>query len=106
MTIDRLPTDLDKAETKRRYYRLLLEDKNALICKALDRYSNLVTMVGIFEAERIEKNIRETHEMLMPVLKEAQSLYVEYSNEIFILRTLIRNFNDSLAIMHGIDLYQ
>ena len=106
MTIDRLPTDLDKAETKRRYYRLLLEDKNALICKALDRYSNLVTMVGVFEAERIEKNIRETHEMLMPVLKEAQSLYVEYSNEIFILRTLIRNFNDSLAIMLGIDLYQ
>ena len=106
MTIDRLPTDLDKAETKRRYYQLLLEDKNALICKALDRYSNMVTMVGVFDEKRIEKNIRETHELLMPVLKEAQSIYVEFSNEIFILRTLIRNFNDNLAILHGIDLYQ
>lgn len=105
MTIERQPSDLDKAETKRHYYWSLLEDKNALLCKALDRYSNLTTMVGVFDHERIKKNLLETHQLLMPVLKEAKEIYPEYANEIFVLRTLIRNFNENLAIALGIDLY-
>ena len=106
MTIEHQPIDLDKDETKRHYYWSLLEDKNALICKALDRYSNLTTMVGVFDHERIKKNLLETHRLLMPVLKEAKELYPELANEIFVLRTLIRNFNENLAIALGIDLYE
>ena len=106
MTIQRLPSDEDKAETKRRYYWSLLEDKNALICKAIDRYSNLNSMLGVFEFERIAKNVKETHSLLLPVLKEAKEMYPEYNNEIHILRNILRNLNDNLAIVFGIDLYQ
>ena len=106
MTIQELPGDEDKAETKRRYYWSLLEDINSLIGKALDRYSNLNDMLGIFESEeRIAKNVRETHNLLLPVLKEAREVYPEYANEIHILRKILRNTNNNLAIVFGIDLY-
>ena len=105
MTIQRLPSDQDKAETKRRYYWSLLEDKNALICKALDRYSNLKSMLGVFETERIIKNIHETHELLLPVLKDAKEIYPEYNNEIHILRSILRDLNDNLALAFAVDLY-
>lgn len=105
MTVQKLPSDGDKAETKRRYYWSLLEDKNALICKALDRYSNLNAMLGVFESERIIKNIRETHNLLLPVLKEAREIYPEYNNEIHVLRNILRDLTDNLAIAFGVDLY-
>lgn len=106
MTISKLPGDEDKSETKRRYYWSLLEDKNALICKALDRYSNLITMTGVFDEARIKKNILETHVLLLPVLHEAREVYPECTNELFILKSIIRNLNENLAIIYGIDLYQ
>ena len=105
MTIQKLPSDKDKAETKGRYYWSLLEDKNALICKAIDRYSNLKSMLGVFETERIIKNIHETHELLLPVLKEAKEIYPEYNNEIHILRSILRDLNDNLALAFEVDLY-
>ncbi len=104
MTIQELPGE-DKIETKRRYFWSLLEDENALLCKAIDRYSNLHTMVGIFEVERIKRNIRETHELLMPVLKEAKDSYPEYSNELYILRTILRNLYVNLAIIYNEDIF-
>lgn len=106
MTITRLPSDRNDAETKRRYFWSLLEDPNALICKALDRYSNLTTMVGIFTEERIVKNIRETHEHLLPILKIAKDTYPEIANELFVLRTILRNLNDNLALVYGVELYE
>lgn len=105
MTIAELPGE-EKTETKRRYFWSLLEDKNALICKAIDRIANLNTMTGVFTPERIEKNIRETHEFLMPVLREAKDIYPEYANEIYILRTVLRFLYSNLAIMYGIDLFE
>lgn len=104
MTIQELPGE-NQSETKRRYFWSLLEDKNALLCKAIDRYSNLHTMVGIFEVERIKKNIRETHELLMPVLKEAKDLYPEVANELYILRNILRNLYVNLAIVYNEDIF-
>lgn len=63
-------------------------------------------MLGVFEFERIAKNVKETHSLLLPVLKEAKEMYPEYNNEIHILRNILRNLNDNLAIVFGIDLYQ
>lgn len=105
MTIAEFPGE-DKAETKRRYFRSLLEDKNALICKAIDRIDNLSTMTGVFEPERIEKNVRETHELLMPVLEEAKEIYPEYANEITVLRGMLNIIYTNLAIVFGIDLFE
>ena len=105
MTIKELPGE-EKIETKRRYFWSLLEDKNALLCKAIDRYSNLSTMVGVFDVERIKRNIRETDELLMPVLKEAKEIYPELSNELYILRNILRNLYGNLAIVFGLDIYR
>ena len=71
MTID--PFDGEKKEeTKRRYFNELLECREALLCKAIDRYSNLQTMEGLFTEKAIEKNIKETYELLLPVMKKAK----------------------------------
>ena len=105
MTIKELPGE-EKTETKRRYFWSLLEDKNALLCKAIDRYSNLSTMVGVFDIERIKRNIRETDELLMPVLKEAKEIYPELSNELYILRNILRNLYGNLAIVFGLNIYK
>ncbi|MBR2836849.1 HD domain-containing protein [Candidatus Saccharibacteria bacterium] len=105
MTIQKLPGDADKAETKRRYFWSLLEDANALLCKALDRYSNLNSMVGVLSMDRVERNLRETHDLLLPVLKEAKEVYPEYANEIHTLRTSIRDMNDVIAMLCGIDIW-
>lgn len=104
MTITEMPGKTP-LEQKRRYFWSLLEDCHSLICKAIDRYSNLSTMVGIFTIEKIEKNIRETHDLLLPVLKEAKEHYPEYANEFFVLKNILRSLNDNLAMVFGIDLY-
>ncbi len=72
MTIAHHGYDFTKADVKRRYFEELLQCREALICKALDRINNLESMVGVFDRERALKNWRETYHLLMPVLKKAK----------------------------------
>jgi hypothetical protein len=87
MTIQRFRTDIDKIETKCRYFNELLESREALICKALDRYNNLSDMPLNMAAEAVGKNVAETEVLLMPVLKEAKAKYPDLADALFILRT-------------------
>jgi GTP pyrophosphokinase len=87
MTIQRFRTDVDKIETKCRYFNELLESREALICKALDRYNNLSDMPLNMPADSVGKNVAETEVLLMPILKEAKSLYPDLADALFILRT-------------------
>ena len=89
MTIQRFRTDVDKIETKCRYFNELLESREALICKALDRYNNLSDMPLSMSADSIGKNVAETEVLLMPILKEAKSMYPDLADALFILRTNI-----------------
>lgn len=91
-----------KDETKRRYFHQLLESKEALICKSIDRYDNLSSVAGVFELEKIKKNVVETNELLLPVLKEAKERWVELSNILHVLRTNIRCINDTLGVTYGV----
>lgn len=68
MTIKPLQGE-EKSETKRRYFNELLDSKEAIVAKAFDRYANLNDMDGALSEEAIVKNIKETHGLLMPVLK-------------------------------------
>ena len=66
MTIQRFKTDVDKIETKCRYFNELLESREALICKALDRYNNLSDAPLSLTPDAVGKNladglIREVH---------------------------------------------
>lgn len=87
MTIQRFRTDVDKIETKCRYFNELLDSREALICKALDRYNNLSDMPLSMSADSVGKNVAETEVLLMPILKEAKSKYPDLADALFILRT-------------------
>lgn len=87
MTIQRFKTDIDKIETKCRYFNELLESREALICKALDRYNNLSDAPFALSADAIGKNIAETEVLLMPVLKQAKALYPDLADALFVMRT-------------------
>ena len=72
MTITTFDTDTSKIETKCRYFNELLDCREALICKALDRYNNLADMPVHFTTDGLAKNIAETEVLLLPVLKKAK----------------------------------
>lgn len=75
----------EKSDTKKRYFRTMIYCPEAIIVKGLDRYNNLSTMTT-FSPERIEKNICETEELLLPILKEAKDKYPEYRKIFYVLR--------------------
>ncbi len=96
MTVTKFKTDKSKIETKRRYFNNLLESKEAVICKAIDRYNNLSDMPFGLTPDNIGKNVAETDVLLLPVLKEAKEKWAELSDILFVLRTNIRSVNDIL----------
>lgn len=87
MTITKFDTDVDKIETKCRYFNELLESREALICKALDRYNNLSDAPLSLTDDAVAKNIAETEVLLLPVLKSAKQVYPELADVLFIMRT-------------------
>lgn len=99
MTVKKIEGE-DKHTTKARYFKELLESREAIVTKALDRYDNLSDMAGTLSEEAIKKNVKETNEMLLPVLKEAKEKWVDLSNILFVLRTNIRNINDTLEVFY------
>ena len=94
----------EKIETKRRYFNELLDTKEAIICKAFDRYVNLNDAEGALSEEDIVKNIVETHELLMPVLKEAKYEYPELSDMLHTIRTALKNTVKMMARYHKVEL--
>ena len=94
----------EKATTKKRYFNELLDSKEAVICKAFDRYANLNDAEGAISEERIIKNIRETHELLMPVLKEAKYMYPELSDMMHTIRTALKRTLVMMAKYHKVEL--
>ena len=103
MTIKPLQGE-EKSETKRRYFNELLDSKEAIVTKAFDRYANLNDMDGALSEEAIVKNIRETHELLMPVLKEAKYEYPELSDMMHTIRKMLRNTLVMMAFYHDVEL--
>ncbi|MBQ3271415.1 HD domain-containing protein [Candidatus Saccharibacteria bacterium] len=93
-----------KSQIKVRYFMELKDDKNAIICKALDRFVNLATMAGEFSTEKIKKNVIETDQLLLPILREAKDLYPELIPTLYLLRVMIRSVNETLANAYGVEL--
>jgi GTP pyrophosphokinase len=99
--------DEDKLETKKRYYRELIESKEALVVKGLDGYNNLNTMESSgFEEERIVKNILEKHEYLMPSLKIGKYLYPEMSDALHDIREKLAYTLVMMARHHNVELVE
>ena len=94
----------EKAETKRRYFHELLDSREAIICKAFDRYANLNDAEGILSEEAIVKNVHETHEYLMPVIKEAKYEYPELSDMLHTISTALKRTVKLMARYHNVEL--
>lgn len=94
----------EKQETKRRYFNELLESREAIVCKAFDRYTNLNDAEWGLSEEAIVKNIRETHELLMPILKEAKYEYPELSDMLHTIRTALKLTLRLMAKYHNVEL--
>ena len=91
-----------KWECKKRYYHGLLQRPGAVICKGIDRYHNLSTMPGVMPVESIQKNVIESYELLLPVMREAKEAWPELSDIMFVLRANISNLCYALDIAHNI----
>lgn len=87
MTIIKFDTDINKIETKYRYFNELIDSREALICKALDRYNNLSDAPLNLSDDAVAKNVVETELLLLPILKKAKSLYPDLADALFVLRT-------------------
>lgn len=100
MTVQSYHTDANKIETKRRYFNELLESREALICKGIDRYDNLSDMASEFDSDRIAKNLAETDVLLLPVLRKGKEKWPDLSNTLFIIRNNIKSLSYSLRHYH------
>ncbi len=89
---------------KARYFLELRDSREAIICKALDRFVNLYTMAGQFPIDKIRKNVIETDQLLMPVLREAKDIWPSMRTKIWLLRVMIRSVNETLAGAYNIPL--
>ncbi len=96
MTVIEFDTDVDKIETKCRYFNELLDCPEALICKALDRYNNLADMPINFTQDKMAKNIAETEILFLPILKKAKEKYPHLADILFVLRTNIGTLNEAI----------
>lgn len=94
----------EKDETKRRYFHELLDSKEAISCKAFDRYANLNDAEGVLSEDAIVRNIIETHELLMPALKEAKFRYPELSDMLHTIRTALKRTIVMMARYHKVEL--
>lgn len=92
---------ISKCET----FARLIEDPEALICKGIDRYHNLITVEELPE-ENIVKNVLETHRWLLPVIYSALSIraYEKYHAQLYVLSINLRSMTDIVAMKHNITL--
>lgn len=76
------------------YYREIQSSPIASLVKGADRINNVGSMHGVFTREKQFAYIRETEELVLPMLKAARRLHTEqhaaYENIKFVLNTQIR----------------
>ena len=85
-----------KEEAKKRYYSLMIENKEATIVKLIDRCHNVSTMAGVFSRAKLEEYIEETREYVLPLLRRAKNTYPEISNISFLLKYQITSLLNAI----------
>lgn len=88
-----------KEEAKKRYFRHLLDSREATLTKLIDRCHNVSTMAGTFSVEKLRAYIDETREYVLPLLKAAKSTFTDDSDMLFSLKYHIVSVVDSVDSM-------
>ncbi len=95
MTFKVMPGET-KESAKARYYAMLLESREALITKIIDRCHNVSSMAGTFSKEKLKAYIVETREYVYPLIRKAKRLYPEDSDVLFALKYHMCSVVDSI----------
>jgi GTP diphosphokinase / guanosine-3',5'-bis(diphosphate) 3'-diphosphatase len=72
------------------YYKEITSDIRAIIIKAADRACNIDDMIDVFTIERLERYIKDTEGFVLPMMKSARRIYLEYSDALVSFRDHIR----------------
>lgn len=88
-----------KEDAKKRYFRHLLDSREATLTKLIDRCHNVSTMAGTFSMEKLRAYIDETREYVLPLLKAAKSTFTDDSDMLFSLKYHIVSVVDSVDSM-------
>lgn len=72
------------------YYKDIATDIRAIIIKAADRACNIDDMIDCYTLERLERYINDTKEYVLPMMKNARRIYLEYSDALVAFRDHIK----------------
>lgn len=82
----------------KRYYNMLIESKEAVITKLIDRCHNVSSMAGIFSIEKLKSYIDETRTYVLPLLRQAKDHFPEESDRLFTLKYHITSAVDAIDL--------
>lgn len=87
-----------KEIAKKRYYNMLIQSKEAVITKLIDRCHNVSSMAGIFSIEKLKSYIIETRTYVLPLLRQAKDRFPEESDRLFTLKYHITSVVDAIDL--------
>jgi len=87
-----------KEIAKTRYYNMLIQSKEAVITKLIDRCHNVSSMAGTFSIEKLKSYIDETRTYVLPLLRQAKDHYPEESDRLFTLKYHITSVVDAIDL--------
>ena len=85
-----------KEIAKNRYYKMLLQSREATLTKLIDRCHNVSSMAGTFSVAKLKSYIEETRHYVLPLLKKAKSVYPEDAEVLFLLKYHMVSVVDSI----------
>lgn len=78
--------EMKSEENEKSYYDNILNHKETLLVKLLDRCNNVSEMSVGFTDERMERYISKTEKWFYPMMEQGLLLYPEYEREIFLIQ--------------------
>lgn len=87
-----------KEIAKTRYYNMLIQSKEAVITKLIDRCHNVSSMAGTFSIEKLKSYIEETRTYVLPLLRQAKEHFPEESDRLFTLKYHITSVVDAIDL--------
>ena len=87
-----------KEDAKKRYYSMLIQSKEAVITKLIDRCHNVSSMAGAFSIEKLKSYIAEIRIYVFPLLRQAKDHYPEESDRLFTLKYHITSVVDAIDL--------
>lgn len=76
--------------TEKEYREQYGKKVELVLNKAVDKTSNICDMVMSFGADKLEEYTKETEEGILPIMKQARNLHLEYSDILITLRDRIK----------------